>query len=432
LRHLEIMTALLTVVGLGLAVSFVCSVLEAVLLSLTHSYVGVLEGRGDRAGVLLARMRERIDEPIAAILTLNTIAHTVSAAVGGALALRVFGSEWIALFSAVLTLAILLLSEIVPKTLGATYWQTLATPTAYVLRFMMVTMKPILVPLSWINRLITPTGRRQPTISRAELEILAAIGRKEGTIDQEEWQVLSNVMNLSEVRALDVMTPRTQIVAVRGEDTIEQAMQVMLDEGHLRLPVYAETLDDIVGVLLAREAWRAARENPGMATATVMRPPHFVPETKPVEDLIREMRALRINMAIVVDELIREMRALRINMAIVVDEFGGTSGLVTFEDLIEEIVGEIQDEHETEQPDFVGREGRTLIAGLVPIWQVNERLGLELDDEEHDTIGGFVFGGLGRIPKEGDEVEVVGGRFRVVAMSGRRVERVAFLPAGTA
>jgi putative hemolysin len=414
LRHLEIMTALLTVVGLGLAVSFVCSVLEAVLLSLTHSYVGVLEGRGDRAGVLLARMRERIDEPIAAILTLNTIAHTVSAAVGGALALRVFGSEWIALFSAVLTLAILLLSEIVPKTLGATYWQTLATPTAYVLRFMMVTMKPILVPLSWINRLITPTGRRQPTISRAELEILAAIGRKEGTIDQEEWQVLSNVMNLSEVRALDVMTPRTQIVAVRGEDTIEQAMQVMLDEGHLRLPVYAETLDDIVGVLLAREAWRAARENPGMATATVMRPPHFVPETKPVEDLIREMRALRIN------------------MAIVVDEFGGTSGLVTFEDLIEEIVGEIQDEHETEQPDFVGREGRTLIAGLVPIWQVNERLGLELDDEEHDTIGGFVFGGLGRIPKEGDEVEVVGGRFRVVAMSGRRVERVAFLPAGTA
>jgi putative hemolysin len=407
------MTALLTVVGLGLAVSFLCSVLEAVLLSLTHSYVGVLEERGERAGFLLARMRERIDEPIAAILTLNTIAHTVSAAVGGALALRVFGSEWIALFSAVLTLAILLLSEIVPKTLGATYWQTLAAPTAYVLRFMMVTMKPILVPLSWVNRLITPVGRQQPTISRAELEILASIGRKEGTIDQEEWQVLTNVMNLADVRALDVMTPRTQIVAVRGEDTIEQAMQVMLDEGHLRLPVYAETIDDIVGILLAREAWRAARQDPEMAVSTVMRAPHFVPETKPVEDLIREMRAARIN------------------MAIVVDEFGGTSGLVTFEDLIEEIVGEIQDEHETEQPDFVGRDGRTLIAGLVPIWQVNERLGLALDEEEHDTLGGYIFGGLGRIPKEGDELEVVGGRFRVTAMSGRRVERVAFVPTGT-
>jgi putative hemolysin len=269
----------------------------------------------------------------------------------------VFGSEWVAAFSAVLTLAILLLSEIVPKTLGATYWQALAAPTAYTLRFLIFTMKPILVPLSWVNRLITPPGQRQPTVSRAELEILAEIGRKEGTIDQEEWQVLTNVMNLSEVRALDVMTPRTQIVAVRSTDSIEAAMQVMLDEGHLRLPVYEDTMDDVVGILLAREAWRAARQDAAVPVSSVMRPPHFVPETKPVEALLREMRAARIN------------------MVIVVDEFGGTAGLVTFEDLIEEIVGEIQDEHETEQPDFVGRDGRTLIAGLVPIWEVNERLG---------------------------------------------------------
>jgi putative hemolysin len=404
------MTSLLIVVSLGLGVSFVCSVLEAVLLSLTHSYVGVLAERGERSGVLLSRMRERIDEPIAAILTLNTIAHTVSAAIGGALALRVFGSDWVAAFSAVLTLAILLLSEIVPKTLGATYWQALAAPTAYTLRFLIFTMKPILVPLSWVNRLITPPGQRQPTVSRAELEILAEIGRKEGTIDQEEWQVLTNVMNLSEVRALDVMTPRTQIVAVRSTDSIEAAMQVMLDEGHLRLPVYEDTMDDVVGILLAREAWRAARQDPAVPVSSVMRPPHFVPETKPVEALLREMRAARIN------------------MVIVVDEFGGTAGLVTFEDLIEEIVGEIQDEHETEQPDFVGRDGRTLIAGLVPIWEVNERLGLELSEEGHDTIGGYIFGELGRIPQEGDELEVDGGLFQVVAMSGRRVERVAFIP----
>jgi putative hemolysin len=212
------------------------------------------------------------------------------------------------------------------------------------------------------------------------------------------------------VRALDVMTPRTQIVAVAAADTIEEAMQVMLDEGHLRLPVYGATLDDVQGILLAREAWRAAREDASAAVGTVMRPVHFVPETKPVEDLIREMRAKRIN------------------MAIVIDEFGGTSGLVTLEDLIEEIVGEIHDEHEDATPDFVGREGRTLIAGMVPVWQVNERLGLELDEEEHDTIGGYIFGGLGRMPNEGDELEVEGGRFQVVTMSGRRVERVAFVP----
>jgi putative hemolysin len=189
-------------------------------------------------------------------------------------------------------------------------------------------------------------------------------------------------------------------------------MQVMLDEGHLRLPVYGETLDDVEGILLAREAWRAARRIDAAAGVTVMRPPHFVPETKPVEDLIREMRAARIN------------------MAIVIDEFGGTSGLVTLEDLIEEIVGEIHDEHETETPDFVGRRRPDPHRGAVPVWQVNERLGLELSEEEHDTIGGYVFGGSAACPQEGDEVPVDGGRFQVVAMSGRRVERVAFVRPG--
>jgi CBS domain containing-hemolysin-like protein len=404
------MTGLVLVVGVGLAISFLCSVLEAVLLSLTHSYVGVLQERGERVGVLLARMRERIDEPIAAILTLNTIAHTVSASVGGAMALRVFGSQWIALFSAVLTLAILILSEIVPKTLGATYWKALASPAAYTLQFMMVSMRPVLIPLNALNRLIMPGGARGPTISRAELEVLAEIGRKEGTIDPEEFQVLTNVMNLSEVRAVDVMTPRTSIVAVAKSVTLNEAIDVMVRDGHMRLPVYGETLDDVEGVLLARDALRAIREDAASIVATVMRPAYFVPETKPVEDLIREMRAERLN------------------MAIVIDEFGGTSGLVTLEDLIEEIVGEIHDEHEIALPTFQGSDGRTLIAGQAPIWQVNEKLGLELNEEEHDTIGGFVFGHLGRIPREGDEVAVEGGRLRVVNMSGRRVARVAYVP----
>jgi putative hemolysin len=408
------LTGLLLVVGVGLAISFLCSVLEAVLLSLTHSYVGVLQERGDRTGILLARMRERIDEPIAAILTLNTIAHTVGAAVGGAMALRVFGSQWIALFSAVLTLAILVLSEIVPKTLGATYWKRLAGPAAYTLQFMMVAMRPVLVPLNALNRLIMPSGRRGPTISRAELEVLAEIGRKEGTIDPEEFQVLTNVMNLSAVRAVDVMTPRTSIVAIPANATLSQAIDVMVEDGHMRLPVYGETLDDVQGVLLARDALKAVRENELAMAATVMRPAYFVPETKRVEDLIRELRAERLN------------------MAIVIDEFGGTSGLVTLEDLIEEIVGEIHDEHEIALPMFQGADGRTLIAGQAPIWQVNEKLGLQLSEEEHDTIGGYVFGHLGRIPREGDEVTVDGGRLRVVNMSGRRVARIAYVPASRA
>ncbi len=406
------MTTLFLVIGFSLAISFLCSILEAVLLSISHAFVGVLQDRGERAGALLARMRENIDEPIAAILTLNTIAHTVGASVGGALALQVFGNEWIALFSAVLTLAILVLSEILPKTIGATYWQQLAPPTAYVLRFLTVVMRPILIPLSLINRMISPRGERAPTVSRAELEVLAEIGRREGTIDEDEWQVVSNVMNLDSIHVGEVMTPRASVIAVPVEATVEEAMEVMLDEGHLRVPVYEGTIDHVVGILLARDLWRADREGVKEAREA-MRAPQFVPVTKPVEDLIREMRTARIK------------------MAVVLDEFGGTAGIVTLEDLIEEIVGEIQDEHEQEPLDFEHGPEEVRVEGGVALWEVNERLGLQLPEEMYDTIGGYIFGQLGRIGHDGDEVQVEGGTFRVVSMDGRRIARVAFLPVNT-
>lgn len=185
------MTTLLLVISVALAVSFLCSILEAVLLSISHSYVALLEDRGDRAGVLLGGLRRNIEEPIAAILTLNTISHTVGAAVSGAIALQVLGSQWMALFSALLTLAILLLSEILPKTIGATFWQKLAPATAHTLRWMILVMKPVLIPLAWFNRLVAPRGEKGVTVSRAELEVLAEIGRREGTIDEAEWQVVS-------------------------------------------------------------------------------------------------------------------------------------------------------------------------------------------------------------------------------------------------
>lgn len=402
------MVSLVTVIGLSLFTSFICSILEAVLLSLTPSYVALLEERGDRAAALLSRFRQQIDEPIAAILTLNTIAHTAGAAVGGALALQVFGSEWVALFSVVLTLAILVLSEILPKTVGAVYWQTLAIPSAYLLRWMILVMKPILVPLALLNRLITPKGAPQPTVSREELEVLAEIGLREGALDEDEWQVVANVMGLGEVRVSEVMTPRTQVVAVPVDAGVEGAKSAMLEEGHLRLPVYEDSLDNVVGIILARDLWRADRDDETDLRA-IMRPATFVPESKPVEALITEMR--------------RE----RIKMAIVIDEFGGTAGLVTLEDLIEEIVGEIQDEHEIELPDFeeVG-DGECRVAGGAAVWEVNERFDLRLPEDLYDTIGGYVFGQLGRVPRVGDEVEVDGGRFRVIAMDGRRIDRLSF------
>ena len=397
-------------VGASLSVSFLCSVLEAVLLSVNHPFVALLQGRGDRAGDLLARMKQRIDEPIAAILTLNTVAHTVGAAWAGAIVARTYGDVWIGAFSAVLTLAVLVFSEIIPKTIGATFWKGLARPSAHVLRAMVVVMKPVIVPLGLVSRWTGAKRERQATVSRAEIEVLAEIGRREGTIDEDEFQVMSNVMQLDEITAGEVMTPRIDIVAVPADASVREAINVMLDRGKLRLPVYEESLDRIVGVLLARDVWRADREG-RERVREVARSAHFSPAVKPVEDLIREMRAKKTK------------------IVVVLDEFGGTAGLVTWQDLIEEIVGEFHDEHEVDEPqDFQElADGRTIVRGGTPVRELEERLGIVLG-EEYGTVGGYVFGALDRVGRPGDSVAAGGGRFRIARVRRRRIEYVIYEP----
>lgn len=401
------MLELLLVVGIALATSFMCSIMEAVLLSMSHSFVAVLQRQGDRAGALLAAMRQDIDEPIAAILTLNTIAHTVGAAMGGAIALQVFGNEWVALFSALLTLAVLLFSEIVPKTIGARYWKALARPIAYLLRGLMYLMKPLTLPLSLVTRLITPRERRDPTISRGELEVLAETGRREGTIDEHEWQVVTSIISLDRIKVSAVMTPRTQVIAVPADASIAQAKSLFLDEGHSRLPVYEGSIDRIVGVILARDLWRAERQGADALTA-IMREPRFVPASKSVEDLLHEMRDSRTK------------------LAIVLDEFGGTAGIVTVQDILEEIVGDLGEEQEDVEAFRTIGPAETHIDGSASLREVNARLALDLGDDDYDTLGGFIQARLGRIAKPGDVLDVKGDRLRVLEMEGRRVARVAY------
>jgi CBS domain containing-hemolysin-like protein len=402
------MAELLWILGISLSVSSLCSVLEAVLLSITHSYVEVLKDQGSKAGHYLHAMKQKIDEPIAAILTLNTIAHTAGASLGGLQAGIVFGEAWIGVFTGVLTLAILLFSEIIPKTIGATYWRRLGRPTAHVLWWMVIVMKPILKPLNIFSQLLR--RKKGSTVSRAEIEVLAQIGYSEGTIDEDEWQVVTNVIRLGEVTVGEVMTPRTDMIAIALESTVAQAIEIMLDEGHLRLPVYSESIDKIEGLLLARDLWRANRDGVTEISA-IVRPVQFLPTTKLVEDLIPEMRVNRTK------------------MVIVIDEFGGTAGLVTLEDLIEEIVGEIQDEHEDDEPlSFEDLDDGTVrIWGGVAVREVNDRLGLSVSEEPHDTLGGFVFGALNRIGRVGDIVEIEKARLRIAQMRGRRVEYIILI-----
>jgi putative hemolysin len=403
------MTSLLLVVVLALALSFLCSLLEAVLLSTSLSYIAEVTDAGDSHGLILTRLRERPEEAIISLLTLNTIAHTLGAAVAGARAYQIWGDARVAAFCIFLTFAVLVVAEIVPKRIGRNHWRRLAPIAALGISVIIWLMRPITIPLRSIDRLIGDRGGEAQRVSRADFEAMAEIERRQGALDEEEWEVVTNVINLDQVDVGDVMTPRIGIVAIDVDAPVSAAMDLMLEEGHLRIPVYRETIDRVVGVLLARDLWRAAREGV-LQIRDIIRPATFVPFTKPVEDLIRQMREQRIK------------------MAIVLDEFGGTAGLVTLEDLVEEIIGEIQDEHEQEPLPFEEEiAGEIRIRGEVPLWEVNERFDLQLPEEVYDTLGGFVFGQIGRIPDVGDEVTTKGGRFRVVAMDGRRITRVAFL-----
>ena len=409
------LTQLFAVVGISLAISFMCSVFEAVLLSVSHSYVALLQNAGDRAGDILHAMKRRIDEPIAAILTLNTIAHTVGATLAGVIVTSAFDGNDLAvgIFTTGYVVAVLVLSEIIPKTIGVAFWKRLARPTAHMVRVMVVLMKPVLVPLGYLSRWIGPRKAGHATVSRAEIEVMAELGRRAGAIDEDEFHVMSNVMQLDEIAVSEVMTPRIDIVAVPAGASVADAMDVMLDRGKLRLPVYEESLDRIVGILLARDLWRAARDGK-QGIREIMRPAPFAPASK------------------VLVELIQEMRANRNKMVIVVDEYGGTAGLVTLEDLIEEIVGEFHDEHETDEPAEFREmaDGRLVIWGGTPLKDVEDRLGIEFG-EEFDTVGGYVFGALNRVGRVGDSVDAGGGRLRIVRMLRRRIEYLVFeLPPG--
>lgn len=404
------MTTLAIVLGTALVFGFFCSLLEAILLSASLSYIADLDEAGDPTGRALARMRENPEVPLLALGTLRTVAITVGAIVAGALSYGIWDNRGIAGFSAVATLLVLIVGEVLPRTLGSSRWRDLAPLAAGTIPMLVRLMTPITAPLRLLDRLLAAKGREDQRLSPAEFEAMAEIDRRQAGLEEEEWEVVTNVMNLDQVTVGEVMTPRIDMVAVPVDASVEAAMDLMLEEGHLRIPVFSEGIDHIVGVLLARDLWRANREGiPHIRD--IVRSATFVPSSKPVEDLLREMREVRIK------------------MAIVLDEFGGTAGLVTLEDLVEEIIGEIQDEHEQEPLPFEEEmEGEFRIRGEVPLWEVNDRFGLDLPVNVFDTLGGFVFGQIGRIPTLEDVVQTERGSFHVIAMDGRRVTRVAFVP----
>ncbi|MCB9635746.1 MAG: HlyC/CorC family transporter [Sandaracinus sp.] len=336
------MTLLLLYTSLALGCSFLCSILEATLLSVTPSYVARLQEERPTVGAALHVLKDDVDRPLAAILGLNTIANTAGAAAIGVQATEVFGDAWLGAVSGVLTLLILVFSEIVPKTLGASHWRRLAPFAARVLPVMIVLLSPIVGLSRHVTRMLKSGSQAPSTVSKEELAALARLGEQQGVIHASESRILANLFRVNELRTRDIMTPRTVMFALpatttvgeivprgklapgeRIEDTRQRSTMIFS-----RIPVYRDTPDDVLGFVLKDVLFlNAARGELDKPVADLVRPLSVVPDSLPVPALF--------------DRLV----SARQHIALVVDEYGGVDGIVTMEDVIETLLGlEIVDE----------------------------------------------------------------------------------------
>ena len=247
------MTLLVLYFVLALTVSFTCSLFESVILSVTHTYISLLRKNGRRSGDILARLKKNINHPLAVILTLNTVANVIGAAGVGAQTYQVFGSRWVALSSVILTVLILVFSEIMPKTLGAAHWKTFAPFEAYVLRGLIVILFPVVKILEGVSRFILKHGEHLNSISRDEIRMMAEIGRKEGVLRKNEARMIENVLMLSEMRTENILTPRAVLLAFHKDNTIAETVEAHSPIRFSRIPAYGDSLDDIVGIILRNE-----------------------------------------------------------------------------------------------------------------------------------------------------------------------------------
>lgn len=311
-------------------ISFLCSLLESVLLSLSHAHIAVLIKEKKRAGILMKNLKDRINRPLAAILTINTIANTVGAAGVGAQTFNVFGSAYVAVVSAVLTLTILFFSEIIPKTIGTIYNKSLVGFTAYVIQILIWITFPFVLVSENLSLLMKKDDEESSKASREELIAMAEISEDEGSIDEQEGDIIENLMKLDNITAEEVMTPRSVVFCLSRYDTVKDVVENHYPLVFSRIPVFQDDLDNIVGFVHRYDiVLKHGEDNFNIKIEKLMEPVHNVNEKRSISNIL--------------DDFVKR----RQQIFIVSNDFGTTTGLITLEDAIETLLGvEIVDEHD--------------------------------------------------------------------------------------
>jgi CBS domain containing-hemolysin-like protein len=419
-------TGLVSVVVLVLANAFFVAA-EFALVGARKTRLDAMALAGDRKATLARRAVQSLDRSISATqlgITLSSLGlgwigePALAGLIEGGFsflpdALQPVAVHTIAVAVAfsIITVLHIVLGELMPKALALLYPEDVSRWVAFPLvGFAWVMTGPIKVLNGSANALlklfgVRPVGEHDRVHSPDEIRMLVEQSQEGGQLGKQDARLLEGVFEFTEKTAQDVMTPRTEIVALEARLTVEQAADIVAEAQRSRYPVHVDSLDEIVGVVHAKDILRALREAPTASVGSIVRTPLLVPSTREVEDVLTDMKRLKVH------------------MAIVLDEYGGTAGLVTMEDLLEEIVGPIFDEYDAaERP--APAEGKPLIDGSLPISQFNAEHDTAIDDTDYTTIGGYLFGQLGRLPQVGDRITTDGMTFEIVEMEARRVKAI--------
>ncbi len=412
-----------TLVALTAAAAFF-AMSETALISLTRLRVSTLAERDGTASTTLQTLLHDRNRVLTTVLVCNTFVLLASDSLATYFFLQLGipnGAIW---STVVMTAVILIFGEIVPKTIAVASGETWALRLARPLSIITMLFTPITLALLAITTVVIRIiGGKQvapgPYLTEEDIRSIVNVGVEQNVLEAEERELIHSIIEFGDTIVREVMTPRPDMICVNVSASPQRALDLVIREGYSKLPVYEETVDNVIGVVHDRELLIALANNAIANTSLrmLMRPVAYVPESKRISDLLRDMQRGKFS------------------LAIVLDEYGGTAGLVTMEDLLEEIVGEIRDEHDEgeEEPIRIIAEDESVVEAGVNIEDVNARLGTRLPHEEFETIGGLTVGLFGRIPREGEEVAAGEGvKLRIDRTRGRRILAVRVLTNGKA
>lgn len=381
---------------------------ETALFSLSKLQIHRLQRRFVHRGTLVSSLLAQPYGLLTTLLIGNVVVNIASTSLATLMAIKIWGEVGVGIAIALMTFLIIIFGEITPKTYAVQHAEQMVLIVAYPVKFFIKLFIPIRKILKdvtgfFIFHLGGKVSLKEPYLTEKELQNLIKIGKKEGVVKETEEEMLYSVFEFGDKEVSEIMVPRVDMVAVEIDSPQEKIVKVMQKAKHARLPVYQKELDDISGIIHTKDYLLSEEKD----IRQRMKPVTFIPEMKKIS------------------EMLKEFQEKHIQMAIVVDEYGGTAGLITLEDILEEIVGEIQDEFEPQERLIEILENKSVILdGKLELSLINRKLNLNLPEEESDTIGGFVFSLLGRIPREEEKVNFQNFQFTVKKMDKKRIRKV--------